>query len=376
MFGILTKFRINKNRMILGCLGTVSLSLFLSCTGNEPDRFHINGFIEGATDRILLVKEFDGEGYQLLDSVRVRNGEFSYSGKLQYPKLYRFYLANSEEYFPVFVENQKIYINTTLRNFRKPNIRGSASHALYENFVNHIDSINQAAMPLLKALKKKGLTDTEKEAIKRQLDSLASQQIEYIKTFVRHHRQSVVSLYILYKYLSNELPVDEYERLYRQMDTTLFISPYAAFIDQQIEIMKHTRVGQKAYDLILPDTTGTSIALQSIHNPYILLHFWASWCDACRNEIPDVVALHQKHKDRLTIVGISLDTSYKRWKEAINQFRMNWIHLSDLKGWKNKGAAIFGVRAIPYYILLDKNHTILYKGSRLEDVKKLINNGS
>lgn len=376
MCEIFIKFRRDKNWMRTGYLGIACLGLFLSCTGNKPERFHINGFVEGATDRILLVKEFDGESYQLVDSVRIRNGEFSYSGKLSHPKLFRFYLANSEEYFPVFLENNQIYINTTLRNFRKADISGSASHSLYQTFVNHIDSINQAAKPLLKAIKKNGLTNTEKEAIKKQLDSLAAQQIEYIKTFVQQHRQSVVSLYILYKYLSNELPIDKYERLYRQMDTTLFNSQYAAFIEQQIEIMKHTRVGQKAYNLILPDTMGTSIALHSIHNTYILLHFWASWCNACQKEIPDIVALHQRHKGNLSIVGISLDTNYKRWKEAINHFRMNWQHLSDLKGWKNKGASLFGVRTIPYYILLDESQTIVYKGSQLETIKKMIRNGS
>ncbi|MGC8802909.1 MAG: DUF4369 domain-containing protein [Bacteroidales bacterium] len=352
------------------------LVILVSCQLNKTEKFQVNGFVEGATDRILLVKKFDGEGYQIVDSVRVRNGEFSYSGKLKYPELFRFYLDNNEDYFPVFLENKRITINTSLRNFRAARVNGSESHTLYQAFVSRVDSFNQVAAQLLKVMKgNKQLSDAEKKFFKMRLDSLAQQQIEYVKAFVLDHRRSVVSLYVLYKYLSSELPVEEFEHFYRQMNTALYSSPYAAYIEHQLDIMKHTRVGQKAYPLVLPDTTGTSVDLQLIRNRYILLHFWASWCDACRDEIPEVVHLFQQHQNQLTIVGISLDTNFKRWKEAIKLYRMNWQHLSDLKGWKNKAASIFGVRAIPYYILLDENQVILYRGSRLEEVKKMLRSG-
>lgn len=358
---------------ILRFLLSISLGMLVSCQPNKPERFQVSGFVEGATDRILLVKKFDGEGYQIVDSVRVRNGEFTYNGKLKYPELFRFYLDNGDDYFPVFLENKRITINTTLRNFRAARVNGSESHTLYQAFVSHVDSFNQVAAQLIKVWKENTqLNDAEKHALKTRLDSLAKQQIEFVKTFVLDHRQSMVSLYVLYKYLSSELPVEEFEHLYRQMDTALYYSTYADFIEHQLDIMKHSRVGQKAYPLVLPDTTGTSVDLQSIHNRYILLHFWASWCDACREEIPEVVNFFHQHKNQLTIVGISLDTNYKRWKEAIQLYHMNWQHLSDLKGWKNKGASIFGVRAIPYYILLDENQVILYKGTRLEEVKKML----
>jgi hypothetical protein len=57
---------------------------------------------------------------------------------------------------------------------------------------------------------------------------------------------------------------------------------------------------------------------------------------------------------------------------AIKQFQMPWIHLSDLKGWKNYAAKTFGVRAIPFYILTDNNYTILYRGSQLNEIKKIV----
>jgi thiol-disulfide isomerase/thioredoxin len=39
----------------------------------------------------------------------------------------------------------------------------------------------------------------------------------------------------------------------------------------------------------------------------VFLNFWATWCTACLSELPALVALHERHRDWLTILGISLD---------------------------------------------------------------------
>ena len=39
----------------------------------------------------------------------------------------------------------------------------------------------------------------------------------------------------------------------------------------------------------------------------LLLVFWATWCEPCVAEIPDLVALHTRHTGQLDILGVSLD---------------------------------------------------------------------
>ena len=55
------------------------------------------------------------------------------------------------------------------------------------------------------------------------------------------------------------------------------------------------------------DLDGRDISLASLRGKVVLVNFWATWCGPCRAEIPDLVALQEKYRDQLQIIGISQD---------------------------------------------------------------------
>jgi len=55
------------------------------------------------------------------------------------------------------------------------------------------------------------------------------------------------------------------------------------------------------------DIDGKTISLADLKGKVVLVNFWATWCPPCRAEIPDLVKLQDKYRDRLVIVGISED---------------------------------------------------------------------
>src|SRR5229473_5354741 len=57
------------------------------------------------------------------------------------------------------------------------------------------------------------------------------------------------------------------------------------------------------------DLDGRDISAASLRGKVVLLNFWATWCPPCRAEIPDLVALQQKYRDQVVIIGISEDES-------------------------------------------------------------------
>ena len=50
--------------------------------------------------------------------------------------------------------------------------------------------------------------------------------------------------------------------------------------------------------------------------------------------------------------------------------QLEWTQISDLKGWQNSVAELYGIKAIPMNFLLDKEGKIVAKGLRGEDLEK------
>ena len=57
----------------------------------------------------------------------------------------------------------------------------------------------------------------------------------------------------------------------------------------------------------LKDLDGREISPASLRGKVVIVNFWATWCGPCRAEIPDLVALQEKYKDTLQVIGISED---------------------------------------------------------------------
>ena len=133
-----------------------------------------------------------------------------------------------------------------------------------------------------------------------------------------------------------------------------------------------TNIGNKAPELIGKSTAGETIKLSDTSGQLVLLDFWAAWCGPCRRENPILVQAWNKYKDKefsggkgFTVFSVSLDRTEEAWKKGIADDRLEWpYHISDLKGWYSKHAAIYGVRRIPDNFLIDGNGIIIARNLR------------
>jgi thiol-disulfide isomerase/thioredoxin len=63
-----------------------------------------------------------------------------------------------------------------------------------------------------------------------------------------------------------------------------------------------------APEISLPDVNGRTRTLSEFRGKIVLLDFWATWCEPCLEEIPDLIRFHDAHKDQnFTIVGVAMD---------------------------------------------------------------------
>ncbi len=133
-----------------------------------------------------------------------------------------------------------------------------------------------------------------------------------------------------------------------------------ASLETEMKLEAALAPGVEAPEISLPSPTGEEIALSSLRGNYVLIDFWASWCKPCRMENPNVVRMYNKYADaNFEIYSVSLDRDQQKWVQAIEQDKLDWAHVSDLKFWNSAAAKLYGVKSIPFTLLIDPDGKII-----------------
>ena len=120
---------------------------------------------------------------------------------------------------------------------------------------------------------------------------------------------------------------------------------------------------------LLTDIDGNKFSLEDFRGKIVVLDLFATWCQPCLQEIPELGKIHEKY-DHNDIVIISISSPGDN-EDLLRQFKdehqMNWTVARDSVGVFDK----YNVVYIPTLVILDQNGAVYYRNEQLTDAATL-----
>jgi thiol-disulfide isomerase/thioredoxin len=110
--------------------------------------------------------------------------------------------------------------------------------------------------------------------------------------------------------------------------------------------------GSPRSTFVLPASTGSDVALENERGHIVIVHFFASWCEPCREELPALSRLAARTNDRVRILAISVAEVDLRVQRFLETTSVGFPVLLDRE---RTVAREWGVSTLPTSFILDAN---------------------
>jgi thiol-disulfide isomerase/thioredoxin len=130
-------------------------------------------------------------------------------------------------------------------------------------------------------------------------------------------------------------------------------------------------------EVVLKDTQGQSTPFSDLKGKWVLINFWAGWCQTCLDEIPEFNRFYQQHKnDPIALFGVNYDAPpLFEQKNLIRRFNINY---PNLVGNPAADLSLGDITGVPVtFIFNPKGELVkaLYGGQTAESLDKVIREG-
>jgi thiol-disulfide isomerase/thioredoxin len=144
-------------------------------------------------------------------------------------------------------------------------------------------------------------------------------------------------------------------------------------LERRIQQNKLFKSGFAVPEIEMTDQTGAMVKLNDITTEKTLIVFYASWCPHCKTLLPQIFELYKNQKEKIfEVISVSIDTSKTDWMNFITTNKLQWLNVSDLKGWDGKAVLDYNIYATPTMFLIDREKKLIKIITEIEELKNFL----
>ncbi len=360
---------------ILSLLSIVLLTV--SC--GKKYNYTISGKIEGGAGKTVYLNLLLTSSQKTIDSAKMdQAGEFNLKGKVSNPTFFLLKLSEGNFATLLLDSTEHATITGSYKHFASDYTVGGSDNSSKVRELTFGYARAKAKMDSIRLLYNKHQYDagsqSELERMNKEYLKIAGDYSIYANDFVKRNPFSMASVYALYqKWDENNYVANDFQSMKTAASALNAVYPkndqVKALYSNATDLLKrqknanfNTLMNEKAInspDVKLPDPSGITQTLWSLHGKYVLLHFWSAKDRTCRIQNQVLTELYAKYKHKgFEIYMVSVDDDKSVWTAAIAEDHLTWINVGDMKG-SIPALISFNIHSIPYNYLLDKQGNIV-----------------
>jgi len=355
------------------------LLIAAGCNKTKTDGYFINVSLKGTVDgkKVFLKKLDKNNRFVNIDTSAVEFESVFFEGTSATPELHFIVVDGIRGNIPFILEEGSITIEAYKDSIQMSKLAGTKSNDEFSSYIEETVKLgkkqNELRNSFSAATQRQDMNALAE--IRQSFKELQDEGKSFNLNFVKDNPESFVGLMVLERILDTKTqPTAILKELYAKVPDNLKASTTGKSIGDKLAALGATDVGMIAPNFTGKTPEGADIALHDVIGEKVtVVDFWASWCKPCRVENPSIVKMYNQYHDKgLNILGVSLDNKQDKWITAIEEDKLNWNHISNLKSWQDPIAKKYNVSAIPQTFILDENGAIVAKDLRGEALQQKV----
>ncbi len=121
-----------------------------------------------------------------------------------------------------------------------------------------------------------------------------------------------------------------------------------------------------------PMVDGRKLDLAQLKGRHVLIHYWATWCEPCKDDIKKLDKLVAEFGGQFTPVGINVDTDPQLLAEFLRRNRLSWPQIHEEGGLDSRLAVDLGILTVPTMILIDDEGKVVNRNIMISEVESYL----